>query len=284
MVYSKKTRNKSFINMWHYLQRFNVENNIFMLGTLDKELSDFSIDKYLSYDREDPSFLLYKTRVINEVKNNIWFYFRELVFVPDKDNHGKFKHFELTPTTMLMIYLYNKSSYIVTENNDNVIYTNKFLWNYNRILFGNDLIITDDVYKTENVIKNDILLNIKKSPILSMIGFTQLIFNYNNIVLLNNEVLETCNNFNMKKMIDDIYNKHVSINNWIDNNGIIFNIDYSNDNKIFNYLIDISDSYKLYLLMKNYSNSDNKNICIMNDKTILYDNNDINEKVVYIIN
>ena len=119
MYYSLKTSNKSFIDMWRYLQRSNIENNLFMLQTHDKNLIDFSIEKYQSMDKDEPEFLEYRARIVNEVRENIWFYFRELVMVPDETSITGYKHFELSPESMMMIYLYTNHKSFINLNNDN---------------------------------------------------------------------------------------------------------------------------------------------------------------------
>jgi len=149
MYYSMKTTNKSFINMWRYLQRENVENNLFMLQTHSKNLVDFSIEKYKSMDKEDPNFLIYRSKIIEEAKNNIWFYFRELVVVPDEN--GGYKPFELNPSSMMMIYLYEKGiSFINTDLNDGAL-TLQFLWNYHKSLYNTDIVLVHNLESVDKI-------------------------------------------------------------------------------------------------------------------------------------
>ena len=149
MYYSLKTTNKSFVDMWRYLQRENVENNLFMLQTHDKDLVDFSIEKYKNMDREDPNFLVYRSKIIEESKNNIWFYFRELVVVPDEN--GGYKHFELNPTSMMMIYLYEKEKSFINTDLINSSLTLHFLWNYHRSLYNTDIVLVNKLESVDKI-------------------------------------------------------------------------------------------------------------------------------------
>ena len=153
MNYSMKTTNKSFINMWRYLQRNNVENNLFMLETKRKDLIDFSIEKYMSMDRDHPSFLIHRSKVIEEAKENIWFYFRELVMVPDETSITGYKHFELTPEFMMMIYLYDKQKSFINLNTDNDQCLH-FLWNIHQSLHESDMVLVNNYDKTIEISKN----------------------------------------------------------------------------------------------------------------------------------
>ena len=98
---NKETTNKSFINMWHYLQDLNVENNSFMLELKNKDLKNKDIT---SKDIEQ--------EVFKECTNNIWFFFREYVklIYPISMNNSDhlYMPFVLTPENMAMIYLYDK--------------------------------------------------------------------------------------------------------------------------------------------------------------------------------
>ena len=156
MYYSTKTTNKSFIDMWRYLQRNNIENNLFMLQTHSKDLVDFSIEKYKNMDREDPNFLIYRSKVIEEAKNNIWFYFRELVVVPD--GNGEYKPFELNTGSMMMIYLYDKGKSFINSDLNNSL-TLQFIWDRHRSLYCNDIVLVNSlksIIEISNNIKNHI--------------------------------------------------------------------------------------------------------------------------------
>ena len=150
MKYATKTTNKSFIDMWRYLQRMNVENNIFMLELQNPALSDFSINKYLNMDRDDPSFDEYREMVVEEARQNIWFLFRELFVMPDPDNPNNFIPFQLTPGAMAMIFLHNRGySFINTDiENELCLY---YLWYLHLSCGVDNAVIADDTDHVINV-------------------------------------------------------------------------------------------------------------------------------------
>lgn len=277
MKYDRKTENKSFIDMWHHLQRYNIENNIFMLGTRDSMLLEFSMDKWNSFPRvTDSDYKViesFKYRLIDEIRENIWFYFREIVFVPDKEDPGKFKHFNLTPQTMMMIYLYiNNSSYITTEINDNILITQYFLWAYNRHFKNNDMIITNNVNNINTIVKDiDCMILNSKTPI--AIGLNEMIStSFRRCIFINDKSFT--DKFNLHSFVDKEYKKHVSINTWMNKSKTLFTLNTESVN-IYDEIIKLNNEYKLYLL----ENKDIDNI----DKAgvLIYDKNKL--KDVYLI-
>lgn len=277
MKYDRKTENKSFIDMWHHLQRYNIENNIFMLGTRDSMLLEFSMDKWNSFPRvTDSDYKViesFKYRLIDEIRENIWFYFREIVFVPDKEDPGKFKHFNLTPQTMMMIYLYiNNSSYITTEINDNILITQYFLWAYNRHFKNNDMIITNNVNNINTIVKDiDCMILNSKTPI--AIGLNEMIStNFRRCIFINDKSFT--DKFNLHSFVDKEYNKQVSINTWMNKSKTLFTLNTESVN-IYDEIIKLNNKYKLYLL----ENRDIDNI----DKAgvLIYDKNKL--KDIYLI-
>lgn len=131
-----KTKNTSFINMWRYLQNENIKNNDFMLRLRDTSLLDY---KWRRYDKGDVLTNLedsvktmddlrsddYKRNLSEEISENIWFFFREILCRKDDLASGKtkteeypinyfYRHYTLNPATMKMIYLYeHKRNFIV---------------------------------------------------------------------------------------------------------------------------------------------------------------------------
>ena len=112
---NKNTTNKSFISAWHYLQDNGVENNSFMLELKNKKLIDFSYEKFMNEERTKEETIELREMILNEVKENIWFFFREIVRIPNPvsshyyNNEMESSRFVLTPITMAMIYLYDNS-------------------------------------------------------------------------------------------------------------------------------------------------------------------------------
>lgn len=65
-IYSQKTtKNKSFLDMHHYLKSIGVKNNEFMLALLDPDLDGI--------DPHDPNLnSYYKTKILKECLCNYW--------------------------------------------------------------------------------------------------------------------------------------------------------------------------------------------------------------------
>lgn len=106
------TTNTSFINMWRYLQDRNIENNSFMLELHDESLKNFKLEDLEIEDKTKRYTLLEKVK--NECKNNIWFFFREIVRIPNPVAIGSGQphigqvQYILNPFEMAMIYSYDK--------------------------------------------------------------------------------------------------------------------------------------------------------------------------------
>ena len=126
---NKNTKNKSFISAWHYLQDQGVENNSFMLELKNKKLADFSYDKFMNEERTKEQTIELRDMILKEVKENIWFFFREIVRIPynlegfnssNFDNSDLFGSipFHLTEKSLSLIYLYSKGVNIFLKKPD----------------------------------------------------------------------------------------------------------------------------------------------------------------------
>lgn len=75
-IYAQKTtKNKSFLDMHHYLKAMGIKNNEFMLTLLDPDLD--GIDPY------DPHLnAYYKQKILRECIANYWYFLREIVRIP----------------------------------------------------------------------------------------------------------------------------------------------------------------------------------------------------------
>jgi hypothetical protein len=247
-----KTTNKSFINMWRFLQRNNIENNLFMLETKRKELVDFSIEKYQSMDKEDPYFKIYKSLLIEEIKENIWFYFRELVVIPDDNSIIGYKHFELTPDNMMMIYLYDKQKSFVNFNTENELCL-YFLWNRYVSIINNDIVLVND-NDVVSEISNTIRKHIASMECQIPIGSNQIISDHVNRYItcdmksFKNYYLKD-KNYDLIKDINKIYNKFAQRNHWDKNNINVFILENNMPIITYSYLIRYlnKDKYKFYL-------------------------------------
>lgn len=118
------TENKSFINMWRYLQDKDIENNMFMLELKDESLKDFKLSDLEINDKDERSHLMKK--VLDECRNNIWFFFREVVRISNpvsyySGQNCEYNRYILTPIEMLMIFAYDKGiSFLASRSRNNV--------------------------------------------------------------------------------------------------------------------------------------------------------------------
>jgi hypothetical protein len=237
--------------MWRYLQRNAVENNLFMLNTNSKDLVDFSIDKYMAMDREDPNFQIYRSKVINEAKENIWFYFRELVVVPDETSLTGYKHFELTPKSMMLIYLYQKKKSFININNDEELCL-YFLWNLHKSLYNTDLVLVnnnDKVTQISDVIKNYIAQMQCPVPF----GSTQIMSDglphflncglsrFSKQYCLNRQVI-------LMELIDQMYDNYMKRNDWVESTRSLFVLENDLPTLSYSYILNsITDKCRFYL-------------------------------------
>lgn len=106
------TKNKSFINMWRYLQDMDVDKCDFMLQLNDTSLEGFNQSDFANIrDKDEIKDLMH--RVVRECKNNIWFFFREVVntnIFNSTQGNAPIIHtpYTLTYQSMCLIYLYSK--------------------------------------------------------------------------------------------------------------------------------------------------------------------------------
>lgn len=114
MGYDLNTKNKSFIKMRQYLQDNNIENNLFMLETKNKDLIGIDIIEKLN-TLEGEELKKFRIDITEECKNNIWFYFREVLrlakplgFTMDDIKYENSIPFTLNPYFMAIIYAYEK--------------------------------------------------------------------------------------------------------------------------------------------------------------------------------
>jgi len=92
-----ETKNISFIRMWKILKSMGVKNNKFFLTLLDKELTNVD-----ACNLKDPSLEL-RGRILTEIINNPWYYFREIVRISAS---GSISHFTLHRANLALIWLF----------------------------------------------------------------------------------------------------------------------------------------------------------------------------------
>ena len=96
IYYHMSTNNKSFLEMHKYLEDAGIRNNKFMLVLLDPDLARI--------DPHDPALsTMMKTKVLKECLYNPWYYFREVVRIPDSGQTNGIR-FELSRGNMAMIF------------------------------------------------------------------------------------------------------------------------------------------------------------------------------------
>ena len=83
VYYHRSTTNQTFIEMSNYLKSIGIKNHRFMLALLDPDLANI--------DPHDPNLsTVYKMKVLAEVRNNFWYYLREVVRIPSSGEPSKF--------------------------------------------------------------------------------------------------------------------------------------------------------------------------------------------------
>lgn len=172
-----QTSNKSFIHIWRMFQDLNIDNNSFMLELKDESLQGFNMNDLDKLPEDKRNDMMRK--VIAECKNNIWFFFREVVRIGnpvsnDLHFHENDSKFILTPYSALLIYLYTKKkSCIVAPSPANKRYglttTLHLLSMYDYHILEkseNVKLLEFDNYPINNNIINLYLSNIRIFPIM----------------------------------------------------------------------------------------------------------------------
>lgn len=96
IYYHMSTTNKSFLEISQYLKDSGIENNRFMLVLLDPDLARI--------DPHDPSLnRIMKQKVLRECIYNPWYFFREVVRIPDSGQATGVK-FELSRGNLALLF------------------------------------------------------------------------------------------------------------------------------------------------------------------------------------
>lgn len=92
-IYAQKTtKNKSFLDMHHYLKSIGIKNNEFMLTLIDPDLD--------GVDPHDPNLnSYYKQKILRECICNYWYFIREVVRIPSS---GKPMMYKLTRANLAL--------------------------------------------------------------------------------------------------------------------------------------------------------------------------------------
>lgn len=96
VYYHMSTNNKSFLEVHKFLEDLGIQNNKFMLALIDPDLA--------SIDPHDPNLSRQmKTKVLRECLHNPWYFFREVVRIPDSGQATGVK-FELSRGNLALIF------------------------------------------------------------------------------------------------------------------------------------------------------------------------------------
>ena len=96
IYYHMSTTNTSFLEVHRFLQDSGITNNKFMLALYDPDLA--------AIDPHDPMLSIsYKTKVLKECLYNPWYFFREVVRIPDQGQASGIK-FELSRGNLALIF------------------------------------------------------------------------------------------------------------------------------------------------------------------------------------
>lgn len=89
------TKNKSFLNLAAKYREMGIKNHLFLLALYDTSLADVD-----PHDENLPE--VYKLRVLKECRRNIWYYFREVIRVPQKG--GAVIHFRAHRSNIAVLW------------------------------------------------------------------------------------------------------------------------------------------------------------------------------------
>lgn len=96
VYYHMSTNNKSFLEVHKYLEDMGIKHNKFMLTLLDPDLAKI--------DPHDPNLsTMMKTKVLKECIYNPWYFFREIVRIPD-DGQPRGVKFELSRGNLATLF------------------------------------------------------------------------------------------------------------------------------------------------------------------------------------
>ena len=251
MFYSKKTTNKSFINLWRELQRCNVENNIFPLQTNEKALNTYNLEEMVSIiNGKDKKLSTEVFKVITkECVENIWFYFREILYLEDwlsDCNSDEPIHFEITKRICYMLYLYSKNkSFIIIDPNEDEEISLKWLLNYHRSIITDDLVLIKERESEVGLFKE--LADLTSfMPIKMLMGGSQVLTSGNGHTVLIND--NTYKEFPNKFSTEDIDRKIYTLQKIDNAYPTIFS--FNNFCKVYAYLFKKRNSVKIYGILR----------------------------------
>lgn len=134
------TKNYYFLNFCQSL--IDIKNYNYILTLIDESLKDFDLSMI---DINNPNRDSVMKKVKDECKNNIWFFFREILIIPSpvedkKTGYSKTPNFIVNTTNIEMIHMYkNDSSFqCMTYRSCGKTITLLCLFLYEDFILGND--------------------------------------------------------------------------------------------------------------------------------------------------
>ena len=130
MIYiHKETANKSFLDMHHYLKSIGVQNNDFFLALIDTGLAGVN-------PRDENLSLEMKSRILQEVRINYWYFLREVVRIPVQGGSVKSgERFKLHRGNLAMNFLFmlnfNQFVEMPRQHGKTIGALCRYLWVYN---------------------------------------------------------------------------------------------------------------------------------------------------------
>ena len=106
VIYSQKTtKNKSFLDMHHFLKSIGIKNNEFMLALIDPDLDGINPhDPLLS--------TYYKQKVFRECLCNYWYFLREVVRVPSQGGDAMYYKLNRANLALNFCFVLNFNIYL----------------------------------------------------------------------------------------------------------------------------------------------------------------------------
>ena len=148
--------------MRQYLQDNNIENNLFMLETKNKDLIGIDIIEKLN-TLEGEELKKFRIDITEECKNNIWFYFREVLrlakplgFTMDDIKYENSIPFTLNPYFMAIIYAYEKglNFFAQAPNGTEGSFILTCLYIYDRLILRSSITSDVNFLTLVNYVKN----------------------------------------------------------------------------------------------------------------------------------
>lgn len=105
-MHNTKTKNKSFIKLWRELQKLDIDGAEEILYTKNSELD--GVDIFDIYEDSCTNIQDFNAKLVEECKENIWFFFREVVKIPIINTSDEYTRYIINIPTYMLIKNYIK--------------------------------------------------------------------------------------------------------------------------------------------------------------------------------